>query len=80
MLPLQTGLLDPAVQNELSRCLHCGMCLQVCPTYHIYGTEMDSPRGRIALMRAVARGRLKADEAAALLYPSYRPLPGMPGL
>lgn len=62
MASTMTGLLDPAVQNELSRCLHCGMCLQVCPTYHIYGTEMDSPRGRIALMRAVGKGRMKADE------------------
>jgi glycolate oxidase iron-sulfur subunit len=41
------------------------MCLQVCPTYHIYGTEMDSPRGRIALMKAVVSGRLKADELPA---------------
>ena len=62
MLLVRTGLLDPAVQGELSRCLHCGMCLQVCPTYHIYSTEMDSPRGRIALMRAVGKGRLKVDE------------------
>lgn len=62
MVLLNTGLLDPAIRGELSHCLHCGMCLQVCPTYHIYGTEMDSPRGRIALMRAVAGGRLKVDE------------------
>ncbi len=62
MVLLNTGLLDPAIHDELSHCLHCGMCLQVCPTYHLYGTETDSPRGRIALMRAVARGRLKADE------------------
>jgi len=67
MLPLKAGLLDSAVQDELSRCLHCGMCLQFCPTYHIYGTEMDSPRGRIALMRAVAKGRLKVDD----LPPSF---------
>lgn len=62
MHQLQTGLLDPTITEGLSHCLHCGMCLQVCPTYHVYGTEMDSPRGRIALMRAVAKGRLKVAE------------------
>ena len=61
------SLLDPIIKEKLSRCLHCGMCLQVCPTYHVYGTEMDSPRGRIALMRAVAMKRLKTDD----LPPSF---------
>ncbi len=42
----------------VSKCIHCGMCLQVCPTYALFDTEMDSPRGRIAMMRAAAEGRV----------------------
>lgn len=43
---------------DLRKCVHCGICLPQCPTYVTLGEEMDSPRGRIYLMRAAAEGRI----------------------
>ena len=46
----------------VSQCIHCGLCLQSCPTYDVFGTEMDAPRGRITLMRAASEGRISPEE------------------
>ncbi|MFN8583064.1 MAG: heterodisulfide reductase-related iron-sulfur binding cluster [Gemmatimonadaceae bacterium] len=53
-----------AAASGLDRCVHCGFCLQACPTYQVLQDENDSPRGRLMLMRAVVEGALPIDEPA----------------
>src|SRR3954468_465207 len=48
--------------SVVQQCMHCGMCLPTCPTYDATKLERNSPRGRIALMRAIADDRLEATE------------------
>ncbi len=47
---------DAPQQKDLDKCVHCGLCLNACPTYRELGVEMDSPRGRIYQMVQVATG------------------------
>lgn len=49
--------------TAIEKCVHCGFCLPACPTYNLLGEEMDSPRGRIYLMKNVLEERLSADDA-----------------
>jgi glycolate oxidase iron-sulfur subunit len=51
--------------EKILDCVHCGFCLPTCPTYLVLGNEMDSPRGRIYLMRSAVEGRIGIEESFA---------------
>ena len=56
------GALDP--------CVHCGFCLPTCASYRVLATEMDSPRGRIHALKAIAAGELELDATVASHFDS----------
>ncbi|MFZ9837432.1 MAG: glycolate oxidase subunit GlcF [Opitutaceae bacterium] len=61
--PEEHGPMGEAMARAVQTCVHCGFCLPACPTYQELGQEMDSPRGRIVLMKQVLEGSLPAAAA-----------------
>lgn len=61
--PNEHGPLGEPMAQAVQTCVHCGFCLSACPTYQEFGQEMDSPRGRIVLMKQVLEGELPAAAA-----------------
>jgi glycolate oxidase iron-sulfur subunit len=57
-----------AVRSGIDACVHCGFCLQACPTYLNLEDENDSPRGRILLMRHVLEGSLAPDDPSVITH------------
>ena len=55
-------VLDKPQAEDLKKCVHCGLCLNACPTYRELGVEMDSPRGRIYQMAQVASGGMSIND------------------
>lgn len=52
----------PPEKKHLDDCVHCGFCLPACPTYVLWGEEMDSPRGRIYMIKKVEEGAARLDD------------------
>jgi glycolate oxidase iron-sulfur subunit len=63
----QLGPQGEIMAHAIEACVHCGFCLPACPTYQVLGEEMDSPRGRIFLMKEVLEGSLRMEEAQPYL-------------
>src|SRR5688500_20076804 len=57
-----TGKVPTLDLPELYNCVHCGLCLNQCPTYRVLRLEPESPRGRIHLVKAAADGRIELNE------------------
>jgi glycolate oxidase iron-sulfur subunit len=56
------GVFERLSDDDLATCVHCGLCLDACPTFRVTGLETESPRGRIYLMTQWKRGTLEFDQ------------------
>lgn len=69
-IPVDTlGPKAEPMAEAVEACVHCGFCLPACPTYELMGEEMDSPRGRIVIMKGVLEGEIALDDATEYLDP-----------
>jgi glycolate oxidase iron-sulfur subunit len=57
----ENALFDGLPFDKVLNCVHCGLCLEACPTYKTVGVEQDSPRGRLYLMRGLWEGELELN-------------------
>jgi len=61
-LPTSFDAHHPPETRHIDDCVHCGFCLPACPTYVLWGDEMDSPRGRIYMIKKASQGEAPLDE------------------
>lgn len=57
------GPWEAPIKSAVNACVHCGFCLPACPTYQELGEEMDSPRGRIFLMKEMLEGAVRLEDS-----------------